>query len=115
MAATLKVRAGSSLKAHIKYHTPEGALVDTTGFTARFQLRATQTNSRVILDATQGSDVITLVEPGHWRIFLGKSITNSLPPTSRWELELTSDSNSEDVTTLGFGVLNVEPEVVSND
>lgn len=112
--ATLKARAGSALKAQFRYQDAEGVLVDTTGYTAHLQLRAVQGNSRVILEAIEGTDVLTLLEPGHWRIFLGKSITNSLPPTVRWELELVSDVNDEDVTFLASGTIKTEPEAVTN-
>jgi hypothetical protein len=113
--ASLKARAGSALKAQFLYQDPDGNLINTTGFTARIQLRAVNNNSRVILDAEEGSSVLTLLEPGHWRIFPGKSITNSLPPTTRWELELTNDANPEDVTFLASGTILTEPESVTNN
>lgn len=112
--ATLKARAGSALKAQFKYQDADGNLIDTTGFTGHFQLRAVSSGSRIILDTVEGSDNLTLLAPGHWRIFLGKSITNSLPPTVRWELELTNDADPEDVTYLASGTIQTEPEVVTN-
>lgn len=112
--ATLKARAGSALKAQFKYQDAEGNLINTTGYTAHLQLRAVSPNSRIILDTTEGSDNLTLIEPGHWRIFLGKSVTNSLPPTVRWEVELTNDADPEDVTFLASGMIQTEPEVVTN-
>jgi hypothetical protein len=112
--ATLKARAGSALKAQFRYQDAEGNLINTTGFTAHLQLRAVSPGSRIIMDTSEGSDNLTLLAPGHWRIFLGKSITNSLPPTVRWELELVDDSNPEDVTFLASGTIQTEPEVVTN-
>ncbi len=112
--ATLKARAGSALKAQFRYQDAEENLIDTTGFTAHLQLRAVSPGSRIIMDTTEGSENLTRLAPGHWRIFLGKSVTNSLPPTVRWELELVNDDNAEDVTFLASGTIQTEPEAVSS-
>lgn len=59
--------------------------------------------------------VLARIEPGHWRLVLDRGITRSLPATTRFELELVSDTDPDDVTPLVYGVINVTPEAVVND
>lgn len=120
MATTLKIRAGSSSTTQIKYKDSEGAPVDTSGYVARFQIRAVTSQSRVLLDEEEYvgdlpapvGTVLTRTDTGEWTVFLGKSVTNSLPPTSIWEFELVSSTNPEDVNTLATGTFKVTPEAV---
>lgn len=115
MATTLKARAGSSCKATFSYVDPDGEPIDVTGYTVRFQLRAATGQSRVLLQTQAPSDNLIDVSPAVWQLFLGKTITETLPPKARWELELVSTTNPEDVSTLGTGILLTEPQVVTND
>lgn len=117
MAETLKARAGSSLKARFQYRQPDQTLVDTTGSTARISFRSLKSQARVILEAEQSvepNSTLQLMEPGHWRLYLSGAITKVLPPTVLWELELVSDSDTSDVTSLASGTLLVTPEQVKN-
>jgi len=127
MSLTLKTRSGKSFKRDIYFWQPaneDGSqdLVNTTGFTARVQLRSSQANHRVLLSSHEyngslpapSGTVLTRIEPGHWLLFLGKSITRSLPSRVRIEVELVNDANAEDVTALFEAALMVEPEVVVN-
>ena len=122
MAATLKIRAGSSFTTHFKYQDAEGVVINTSGYTATFQIRAVTPQSRVILDTEEytgdlpapAGTTLTRTATGEWTLFLGKTITNSLPPTSVWEIELVNDTNPEDVKTLATGTFKVSPEAVSS-
>lgn len=115
MSVTLKVRAGAALKANVRYYTDDSKteLVDTTGYSAYLQLRAHQSPSKVLLNTKDGPH-ITQVDPdaGEWEIFLGKTLVRSLPPTVRFEIELVSDTNPEDVDEVESGVILVIPESV---
>lgn len=126
MASTLKARAGSSLKFHIDAWADgeQTERLDTSNYTAKFQLRATQPRTRVLLDETEvvapnpetipEDAVFVLIEMSHWRVFLGKTQTSKLPPTTRFEVELTSKTNPEDVFTLCTGSIQTEPQVVTS-
>jgi hypothetical protein len=129
MAVTLKVRAGKPLKAALNYWQPgmkgdPDGLVDTSSYTARIQLRATQRPGRVLLNAKEyivlpdteipPGTVLRRVEPGSWRLVLSGAITKSLPSSVRFELELANNSDPDDTVPLASGVIMVEPEVVSN-
>lgn len=117
MAATLKVRSGSSFQVEFRYESQDGTLIDTTGSPARMQFRS---SSRVILSITErdvadpnpGSVYLARLEPGRWELFLGKSITKTLPPAVYWELELVPSSHPEDTESIASGVIMVEPEKV---
>lgn len=124
MAVTLKTRAGSALKARIRLWEPgKVQLTNTDGYTARLQLRSAGGSQRVLLSTQQydGPDpapagtVLQLVESGHWRLFLGSSITKTLPPQVRLELELVNDLDSDDTVPLMSGTIYVEPQAVTND
>jgi hypothetical protein len=54
------------------------------------------------------------IHPGIWVLRLGRTVTRTLPPTSRFELELVNDADPEDVTLLVSGVIRITPEVVAN-
>lgn len=120
---TLKVRSGKSFKRDIYFwdatHTD---LINTTGYTARVQVRGNQIPRRVLLSSSEyhtndtppAGTILYRVEPGHWRLFLGKSITRSLPPRVSIEVELVNDANVEDVSPLFEATLMVEPELVAN-
>jgi hypothetical protein len=123
----MKTRSGKSLRRDIYFWQPSDsqgnqALVDTVGYTARVQLRANQMPRRVIMSSTEYNTnttppvgtVLYRIEPGHWRLFLGKSITRSLPPRVTLEMELENDANPEDTTSLFEASLLVEPEAVVN-
>lgn len=130
MAVTLKVRSGKPLKAALNYWQPnmkgqEGGLVNTSSYTARIQLRATQRPGRIVLNAKEwvpanegdtppAGTVLRRVEPGSWRLVLSGSITKSLPASVRFELELENNNDPDDTVPLASGVIMVEPEVVSN-
>lgn len=130
MAVTLKVRAGKPLKAALNYWQPNkkgqtGGLVNTSAYTARIQLRATQRPGRVLLNAKEwvpatsetpvpAGTVLRRVEPGSWRLVLSGSITKSLPSSVRFELELANNLDPDDTVSLASGVIMVEPEVVTN-
>ena len=130
MAVTLKARAGKPLKAALRYWQPgmkglDGGLVDTSSYTARVQLRATQSTRRVLLNSKEwvqpdettpvpAGTVLRRVAPGSWRLVLSGAITKSLPPSVRFELELVNNLDPDDVVPLASGVILVEPEVVSN-
>lgn len=97
-------------------------LVDTTGSTARVQLRGTAAPRRVLLTSQEyngslpapAGTILTRIEPGHWLLFLGKSITRSLPPRVTLEMELENDVDPEDTSALFEALIMVEPEVVVN-
>lgn len=120
MAVSLKARHGSSFKTTIRYEDSNGDLIDTTGLTASFQLRAVAPNGRVLLNTQEHSTplpapvgtILTRTVPGSWDLFLGKTFVSSLPPTTRWEIELTSNLDPEDSYVIATGVLLVEPEAV---
>lgn len=128
MATTFTARAGSSFRANIEYREPpippatnpkSGELIDTTGFTARLQLRSSSGNRRVILSVSESSDPSSILslDPattagGRWLIFFPASITRSLPPVSHLEMELVSDANADDVTALFSGAFRISPEQV---
>lgn len=126
MAATLKARAGHSFKAHVRYYTDKKktTLVDTTGYTARLQLRATQPPARILLDTEAvvvvdpedipSGTALAQLAPGHWRIFLGKSLTKKLPPSVRFEVELVNDTDEEDSIPVASGTIQVNPEAVTS-
>lgn len=125
MAATIKARAGSAFKATIRYWTDDTktTLVNTTGYTARLQLRAVQPPARVLLDSAAvdvvdennipPGTVFGQLEPGRWRIFLGKTLTKTLPPTVRFEVELTNIADPEDTILVCAGSIQVQPQGVS--
>lgn len=120
MAVTLSTRAGSSLKANLFYWAPDKIeLMPSDGYTARLQLRATNGTQRVLLDtkavATPATAPLVLVEESHWRLNLNGGMTKTLPPTTRFELELVNDLDPEDVITLVTGVINVNPQAVTNE
>lgn len=123
MAVTLKVRSGKAFKREIYFwDATHENLINTTGFTARVQVRGNQVPRRVLLSSSEYNEddsppagtILFRVEPGHWRLFLGSSITRSLPPRVSIEVELTNDANLEDVSPLFEASLMVEPEVVAN-
>lgn len=127
MAQTLKIRSGKALSQHVYFWLPvaeDGTreLVDTTGSTARIQLRGTSAPRRVLMSTSEynGSlpsppgTVLTRIEPGHWLLFLGKSITRSLPSRVTVEMELENDLDPEDTVPLFEATLMVEPEAVVN-
>jgi len=129
MAVTLKVRAGKPLKAAFNYWQPgmrgqDGGLVDTTGYTARIQVRATQRPGRILLNSKEwvapntdtpvpAGTILRRVEPGSWRLVLSGAVTRSLPQSSRFEVELVNDLDPDDSVPLADGVILVQPEVVS--
>lgn len=115
MATTLKARAGSALKATFSYLGPDDQPLDVVGYTVRFQLRAYSGQSNIILHTQAPSENLFEMSQAVWQLFLGKTMTEYLPAKSRWELELVSTIDPEDVTTLGTGVLLIEPQVVSNE
>lgn len=122
MATTLKGRAGSSFRRKIAYRDADGELVDTSDKTARIQFRAVGSSTRVLLEATEytGSlpspdgTILTRLEPGHWELFIGKTMFNSFGPKVRWELELFVTANPEDSSALAEGVILVEPQAVTS-
>lgn len=117
MAETLKARAGSSLKARFSYLQPDKTPVDTTGSTARIAIKAIKPSSRVIVESEESvtaNSVLELLEPGRWRLYLSGAVTKILPPTVAWELELVSNADPDDVTSLASGVILTEPEGVKN-
>lgn len=130
MAVTLKVRAGNPLKAALNYWQPgmkgdPDGLVNTTGYTARIQIRAAQRPGRVLVNAHEwvpetpetpvpAGTVLRRVSPGSWRLVLSGAVTRSLPPSSRFELELSNDSDPDDTVPLVSGVVVVTPQVVAN-
>lgn len=130
VAVTLKTRAGTPLKCAINYWQPgmkhqEGGLVNTSGYTARLQVRATQRPGRVLINAKEWvapapdaevppGTVLRRVEPGRWTVVLSGSLTRSLPQSSRFELELVNDLDPDDTVSLADGVILVTPQVVAN-
>lgn len=130
MAVSLKVRSGSPLRVVLNYWEPgreHEKLVETSGYTARLQLRATQHPGRVILNAREyvpenstdtspspPGTVLRRIEPGSWQLTLSSSLTKALPSSTRFELELQSNSDPEDSIPLVNGVLVVEPQVITN-
>lgn len=100
----------------------DSTLIPTGGYTARIQLRSNQAPRRVLLSTDEYNTafpspegtVLTLVEPGHWRLVLGRSITRSLPPRVTIECELENNANPEDTVPLFEAMLLVEPEAVVN-
>lgn len=124
MAVTLKARAGSSLKARLRYWQPGRVeLVDTTGYTARLQVRVAGERGRVLLNTTEftgdpaeapSAASLTRLAPGDWRLFLGRTMTRVLPERSIFEIELVNDLNDEDVVTIISGIIAVVPEAVKN-
>jgi hypothetical protein len=125
----LTARAGGRLFTHVTYWQPgKTQVVDTDGYVARIQLRANRPPYRVVLSSDawvppdldaqpvasppQGTPFYQ-VATGRWEIMLGRSITRSLPPQSRFEVELVSQSNPDDVIPMFSGVLNIVPEVVT--
>lgn len=126
MAVTFSVRAGSSFKAHVRYWQPgKSELVDTSGFTARIQLRAANGTQRILMntreveipegEAVPPGTVLALLEPGHWRLIFNAAITKTLPPVARLEVELINDLDPDDVTLLMAGTINVTPQAVTNE
>lgn len=123
MAVTIKGRSGSKLTFDVRYWNPgKTALINTTGYTARLQLRSLQRPARVLLttheytagDPIPAGTVLWRIAPGHWRVLLDAAVTMSLPPNVRVEVELVKDSNANDVSPLFSGVINVDPQVVAN-
>jgi len=126
MAVTFSVRAGSSFKTHVRYWQPgKLELVDTSGYTARVQLRSANGSQRVLMntreveiptgDPVPTGTILALLEPGHWRLLLNAGITRTLPPVTRVEVELVNDLDPDDVTSLMVGTVNVTPQGVSNE
>lgn len=119
MAVTLQTRAGSSLRFHVRYWLPDKtALVNTTGHTARLQVRGTQRPRRVLLDTKASAEAgatLELVEPGHWLVYLGGSMTRSFPSTVTFEVDLVNDLDADDSTNVVNGAIYVTPEGVTND
>lgn len=129
MAVTFTARAGGRFHTRVIYWQPgKTAVVDTTGYDARLEIRANRPPYRVVLstvawvppdleadpvdDPPQGTPFYQ-IETGKWEIMLGRSITRSLPPQSRFEVELVSQTDPDDVVPMFSGVLRITPEVVT--
>lgn len=113
MATTLKARAGSALKATFSYVDTGGEVIDVSGYTARLQIREVSDVGRIILETTAPSAELQEDTPSVWKVFLGATLTSMLPSKSRYELELISTTNSEDVITVEVGVILMEPQAVT--
>lgn len=143
MAVSWGVRAGSTLRRRVVYWESKLKVdvVNTDGFTARFQVRESRPPQRVLINtqewavpdaapkvedpetglllpdpvpvAPAGTLLVRLV-PGVWDLKLGRTVTRTLPAVSRFELELVNDVDPEDVTTLAVGVIRIEPEGVTD-
>ncbi len=129
MAVTLTTRAGARLRAQVTYWQPrKTAVVDTDGYDARLEIKSGRVPYKVLLTATAWVPPDLSADPvasppagtvfyqtavGQWEIMLGRSVTRSLPPLSRFEVELVSTTDPEDVIPLFSGVVRITPEVVS--
>lgn len=117
MAATLKTRAGSALKANVRlWQAGQETTVNTTGSTVRFQLRTVANPTRILLDVAEyvgvsppEGTVLTQTGTGEWYLFIGKSFTARLPPTVAFEFRLVNDDNPEDSVSLATGIFRTEP------
>lgn len=118
MAVTIKGRSGSKVTWDVRYWAPgKTALIDTTGFTAKLQVRSLFGPRRVLLNVPETAEpgVLQRVEPGHWRVTLTPAMTTSLPARSSFEVELVNDVDPTDRSSLVPGVLLLDPQVVAND
>lgn len=116
MAATaLRARAGSSFRANIKlWQAGQTEPVDTSQSTFQFILRRPGTAKQVfcateIIDsAPSPTAVLARIGVGEWQLFLGKTLTQGLPTSCRFEFRLTSIADPEDSMVVCSGVLNIE-------
>lgn len=112
---TLTVRSGSSLKAKFYYVEEDDTTVDTTAYEARLQFRAIYPHTKVLLDLVEGIDSSSsfyLDGQGSWTLNLSSKEVANFPPKVRWELELVSKTDPNDITFLESGQLLVTPEAV---
>lgn len=112
---TLTARSGSSLKAKFFYIEEDDTSVDTTDYVARLQFRAIYPHTKVLLELVEGDSVddpFSLESTGSWVLNLSSKDLSNFPPKVRWELELVSKSDPDDVTFLESGQLLVTPEAV---
>jgi hypothetical protein len=129
VAVTFSARAGGRFLTRVIYWQPgKTAVVDTTGYDARLEIRANRPPYRVVLSSVawvpddleddpvasppQGTPFYQIAT-GRWEIMLGRSITRSLPPQSRFEVELVNQTDPDDVVPMFSGVLHITPEVVT--
>jgi hypothetical protein len=113
MAVTFRARSGTRLTGDVRFWQPgKTELVDTTGSTARLELRACNGTKRVLLEteADDATNTLTTVEPGHWTFLFSGSITRRLPPTTQFEIELVNDTDADDVITILSGVIRTNPQ-----
>jgi hypothetical protein len=129
VAVTFSARAGGRFHTRVIYWQPgKTAVVDTTGYDARLEIRANRPPYRVVLSSVAWVPDDLEADPvaspplgtpfyqigiGRWEIMLGRSITRSLPPQSRFEVELVSQTDPDDVIPMFSGVLRINPEVVT--
>lgn len=112
---TLTVRSGSSLKAKFFYVEEDDTSVDTTDYEARLQFRAIYPHTKVLMDLSEGDTTDSpfyLDTTGSWILNLPSNQISNFPPKVRWELELVSKTDPDDVTFLESGQLLVIPEAV---
>lgn len=112
---TLTARSGSSLKAKFFYVEEDDTSVDTTDYVARLQFRAIYPHTKILLnliESTTNGEPFYAESLGSWTLNLSSKEISNFPPKARWELELVSKSDPEDITFLGSGQLLVTPAAV---
>jgi hypothetical protein len=117
----LTARAGNRFRADVVYWETDARLahMDTTGFTASLQVRASTGNRRVVISTVSSLDDSALLyqptaDDGFWTIQLPGDVTSALPPECDLEVELTNDLAEDDRITLFAGKLLTNPELVSS-
>lgn len=118
MAVTIKGRAGTRVRFDVRYWEPgKTSLIDTTGYTARLQIRSLSGPRRVLLnvDESGAPGVLQRIAPGHWRVTLSPAMTVSLPQRAAFEVELVSDVDVNERDPLFSGIVLIDPQVVTNE
>lgn len=104
--------AGKTLKFSAVWKNPDGSVHDSSGYTAKLQIRDSKHSRRVVLDVEESASPGAVLSrytqmpenEERFLIILGKSYTTWLPESCILECELTNDINPEDVVPL-FSVM----------